>query len=747
MVRARLRILATLVGLPFVVLLGQLGRLELDPASHERYRALSEHRSGSLSSPARGRILARDGTILAGNRPVFHLQFRYRELNLRLEPLVALVEELGRRGPFPLADDVVARMRQLADAGLLAASPAGDETAEWLLLVDRVEPESAGALERRWRKLPAVFQVRRPRGSGPAEVWFHRRRALEMEITLHRLAALLGGEPRQALARIEERVAQALLDVERGVDAEAGSDRRKGRAEPDIRKASRNRRWLYYGKEWRLASDVPLSVVTAIEYHPERFRGIRCVDGVERHYTLGAACGTLTGHLRLLSGDEKDRLRGEGRLLDRFSPEETLEEFHRRRLQGFPAEGRVGATGLEQEYDERLRGLAGRTVFSLDPRNQPWQLIEELPPQAGEDIQTTLDAPLQMLLHEALEAAVASRQGTGASVAVMDVDSGALLASAGHPAVDPNRLREVGYDDEMKARWGENHWHLDRPSRHALYPGSVFKLVLAAAALESGHEPARRYPCNGSFDQIPALRCRDGGHGTPDQAVDLLEALQYSCNNYFYDLGLKLRPEAIHRWADAFGYGRHTGVDLPRKDVFERGLLHEDVTTKTEVCHYAIGQVHVEATPLQVLRAVAAIAAGGKSLPTPYLVTRSAPEPLALQPRTVAVLREGMWRAGHAPQGTASRAELGLSRFNAAYKTGTAEVEVGGRTLHHAWLVGFAPFDKPRIAFVIVIERVEALHGAEACAPIASKLLEHQARADPASYFVEPRSADSRGAD
>ena len=120
-----------------------------------------------------------------------------------------------------------------------------------------------------------------------------------------------------------------------------------------------------------------------------------------------------------------------------------------------------------------------------------------------------------------------------------------------------------------------------------------------------------------------------------------------------------------------------------------------------------------------------------------YLAT----DPLRFEnPRAWEVLHDGLWRAGHEAGGTASKPGLGLDRYRAAYKTGTAEIDTPSGTLNHAWIAGFAPFEEPRIAFVAVVERTP-LHGAEACAPIVRAILERFAAEDPAAYVLaEPPS-------
>ena len=192
----------------------------------------------------------------------------------------------------------------------------------------------------------------------------------------------------------------------------------------------------------------------------------------------------------------------------------------------------------------------------------------------------------------------------------MEVASGALLASVSYPAVDPNRPWEESYVTEMNALWGrESGWRMDGPSRRPLFPGSIFKIVVAAGAVESapGYTPQMRYPCRHKFDLISKLSCNSVNGHTPDGTVNLSEALQFSCNNYFYYLALRhLKAEGIFGWGQRFGFGRPTEIDLGRGGT-ETGLLRppDEVKGDVNACYYSIGQVHVKATPLQVVGAVA----------------------------------------------------------------------------------------------------------------------------------------------
>ena len=237
--------------------------------------------------------------------------------------------------------------------------------------------------------------------------------------------------------------------------------------------------------------------------------------------------------------------------------------------------------------------------------------------------------------------------------------------------------------------------------------------------------------------------------------MDLLQALQYSCNIYFYHVGReRLQPAALWAWAQELGFGRSPGVDLeaPDYDPGRRSLLRREVS-REGMCQYAIGGPScVTASVLQVLRCVAAIALASGEIPWPYLATPRAPERTALRPATARILQEGMRRVVHSPGGTAADDAQGLNLYQTAVKTGTADLREGnpealdpeGRPVHCAWMAGFAPLERPEIAFAILIERT-SLHGGD-CAQVAVPLLEYFASRDPGRYrSVRAAEASSGG--
>jgi penicillin-binding protein 2 len=764
MVRSRLRILGLLLGLPFVVLICRLWSIQIADGAHLGFWLQSQHTSVTFVPPLPGRILDRHGRLLAGNRAVFDLHFVYRELNPRAAALEAICRELSRWGSFPPPAEVEAHLRHLIDAAALAASP--DLAAEPVLLIERIPAGAAARLRQRLKKERAFF-IRRAAAAGempfgdPAEsgakdgglheLWVRPREAMVLEMALHRLAGLT---PAASYGDLLATVEKTLRRIDQLVERYVARDRIAGRRGKTIESIGGTARQGYLAQEWPLVTEVDLEVVTAIEYHPERFPGIRAADRTRRVYPLGESAGALVGHLGRLSERDLEELEAGGYLLDEFTQLRSAEAFEILREGGRSRLDLKGVSGLEASHDARLRGKYGMRVVQVDHQRRPRQVLLRMPPENGPDLRTTLDAPLQELLYEQLRLACRPRGGAAAgSAAVMELPSGALLASAGFPGIDPNRLREPGYSSELEKRWGAQTkgWFLDRPQLHALYPGSIFKVITAIAALESGRDwegpvdPWRTYPCSHEFEFNRRLRCSSRyGHSLARRPgeVDLHEALQFSCNSYFYYLGLKhLDAGLLSGWAAHFGFGRPTGIDLPSHSL-EKGRLHGGAEVRgQEICHYAIGQVHVEATPLQVLRAMAAIALDGKLLPRPYLAEPSAPEPLPpLGERTLAAVREGMRRAAGERGGTVF-AKSGLERFQVALKTGTAQFR-SALPLHHAWIAGFGPLSAPsrpggapsdpppRFAFVVVLEETPE-HGGDACAPIVAKLLEHLSREAP----------------
>jgi penicillin-binding protein 2 len=352
-------------------------------------------------------------------------------------------------------------------------------------------------------------------------------------------------------------------------------------------------------------------------------------------------------------------------------------------------------------------------------------------PADGPSLTLTLDLELQA----AADRAFAGRAG---SAVALDPETGEILALTSVPAYDPNAFA-TGVDP---AAWQGLSTDPQTPLMNRVIqgqyaPGSIFKIVMAAAALEEGVVTrSSAFFCPGYlsiFDTV--FRCnKPVGHGM----VNLHKALAQSCNVYFYHVGARLEIDRIARWARRLGLGAPAGIDLPHE---VSGLVPSSEwklrTQKVpwyagETISVAIGQGQVTATPLQLVRLVAAVANGGR-LVTPHLVRAVGGQrvdppparPVGIRPEALALVRDGLCAVVN-EGGTGWRAQL--SDVAVCGKTGSAQV-VASRsrqpaahdTLPHAWFVAFGPREKPRIAVAVLVEHGGS--GGESAAPVAREIL------------------------
>ena len=460
----------------------------------------------------------------------------------------------------------------------------------------------------------------------------------------------------------------------------------------------------------RLLENIPLESAAAIEEYPDRFPGVSVRIETRRIYGHGSLAAHVVGTSHLRSDD----------------------------LGIVPDREWVGASGVEKTYDHVLRGRAGKRRIVTNRHGEVVSTRVLEPPRRGHDIQLTLSLPLQRRAERILDEATSERSPGGAIV-VIDLYTGAVLAAASAPRFDPNTV--IAPD---AATWQSL---LEDPRRPlfcrvtgmALPPGSVFKALSATALIQGGLlEPDHSISCRGFLDRPTRHRCyvfrRFGvGHGH----TDLGDALCRSCNVFFFDAARRLARSgptghnSLHLWAARFGFGRPTGIDLPGESP---GRLPDPPTRPlvAETMQLAIGQGPITATPLQVVRMMAAIANGG-SLVTPHVVSGLGPDPAVLatraaprstpipglQQQTLTIVRAGLRRVVEDPRGTGYK-RVRLPGIAIAGKTGTAEV--GGDLEDHAWFAGYVPADGPRFAFVVVLEHAGS--GGREAGPLARRLVE-----------------------
>jgi len=397
----------------------------------------------------------------------------------------------------------------------------------------------------------------------------------------------------------------------------------------------------------------------------------------------------------------------------------------------------VGKRGVEEVYDEELRGERGQRIVVVDSRGEVLRQFGKENAHAGQNLQLSLDLRLQQ------EAERQLRDKVGAVVA-LDPRNGEVLVLYSSPSYNPNRFARGLTPAEWQELLENPHKPLqNRAIQNAHPPGSVFKIVMAAAALSEGiARPDDRIYCRG-WTNIYNHRFHCGkrqGHGW----VSLEQALERSCNIYFYQLGQKLGIETIARYARKFGLGSPTGIDLQGE---ARGLVPDPEWSLRQRGHawylgetisLAIGQGPLLVTPLQMARMVAALANGGH-LVIPRLVRlppgaepASPPTPtLGLGDEVLAPIRRGLAAVVNHPRGTAFWTAR-LPEVAIAGKTGTAQVVSGIRRgatedvpyeeRTHAWFVSFAPVEAPELVIVVFVEHGGA--GSTAAAPIAKALYE-----------------------
>jgi penicillin-binding protein 2 len=392
----------------------------------------------------------------------------------------------------------------------------------------------------------------------------------------------------------------------------------------------------------------------------------------------------------------------------------------------------VGQNGLERLLDEHLRGRDGGERIEVDAMGRPMRLIQKTEPQPGAQVITTVDRRVQ-------DAAERAMEGHAGSVVVMDPRTGDVLAMVSTPAYEIDRF--TGFID--RAAWAKvvqdpGYPLLNRAIQSQYAPGSVFKIVVAAAGLQEGTlAPADRVHCEGQF-HLGAWTFKDwkeGGHGT----VDLHRAIAQSCNVFFYQAGFRVGASAIAQYAGVFGFGRPTEIDFQGE---KRGLIPEPTLDRRgrkvwhggDTVNMSIGQGALLVTPMQVARFMAAVANGGV-LWKPRLVQRverpdrgtvwSDPGRVTghveLSPMVWAFLRQALWSVVN-DGGTGAAARI--PGLDVAGKTGTAQMIANSKAERgedHAWFASFAPVKDPEVVVVVLVER--GGKGGQVAAPIAKKIL------------------------
>jgi penicillin-binding protein 2 len=668
------------VTVPLIVFARTL-QLELCLGDGFRAEALRPIEQRTVLPAARGRILARDGAALACDQTVRAVAVQYRWLQ---DPPDARWLRATARSRLSQADR--------RNASRIAAAQAA-------VVAERAD------LTRRIAKLC---------GFSPAQ-WAARARQIQDRV--ERIAA--GANRRQ----------QAAADDD-AKDSWAVRLRRLLLEDPPPPKITVSEELACHV----VADNMSAAVAAEIDGHADRYPGTKVVTLLRRTYPHGKLAAHVLGHLGPV---EEDKLVAQTFLS--ASPEHRPGDL-------------IGRTGVERQYEAVLHGCPGMAVERADRSGRLVASYRSAEPAAGGDVTLTLDAALQRTAEELLQSAAERRaitggaaESAGGAIVVMDVRDGAIRAAASTPAFDPNLFVSGNSEERSRLLADKTHPLFDRVCSMAIAPGSTFKVITAVALLESaGIDPIEPFVCRGYLHQPDRQRCeiyvRQGvGHGQ----VTMADAISVSCNVYFFHFAGQMGPRPLVDWARRFGFGQPTGVDLPNEATGTLPTPENIYQLERHQWHtvdsqsLAIGQGSLTATPLQVVRMMAAVANGGR-LVTPRVVERvhgsegrsrdpshaspgnldSAARAVNLSSRTLRVVRDGLRRVVADADGTA-HATVYLESLAVAGKTGTAETgdDRGG----HAWFAGYVPADEPKMAFVVVLEH--AGDAVTAVGPLAKRLV------------------------
>ncbi len=570
--RHRLRWVLAFFAAALAIVFGRAVQLEISDGENFRRLAAAPIERDVALPAGRGRIVARDGTPLAMDRPATALAVQFRYLESPSDPqwlrrMARLrLPRTDRRNADRLAAMEATVCVELADLHRRLAAACDLSDAEW------------------------------------------QARAARIQQRVHVLAARVNQRRRDRdLERIEAESARnepAVVAILSGLFAPP-----ERLPSPEVILAEQT---AYH----RIVDDVGQPIIDAIRADAARYPGVKLVETTRRDYPQQSLAAHLVGHVAARSTIEPA-----------VATAETNDEV-------------VGLMGAERGFESWLRGRDGQETQTVDHRGKALHSARVRDPVPGHDLVLSIDPQLQAFAEQLLDRAcrrienrsaeigkspagdeTESGENTGAprgatshggAIVVMDVQSGEIMAAGSAPRFDPNRF--VAGDPGVEAVLRDPRRPLfDRVAKMAIPPGSAFKPFTALALLASdGFDPQARFGCQGYLDDPGRMRCQifrqQGiGHGE----VSLGDALAVSCNVYFFHHAEQLGAAALVDWTSRFGFARATGIALP-DEAAGQAPSPDELRQSEALQAFAIGQGALTATPLQIVRAYAAIANGGR---------------------------------------------------------------------------------------------------------------------------------------
>ena len=479
-------------------------------------------------------------------------------------------------------------------------------------------------------------------------------------------------------------------------------------------------------KSITIATDVNEEIVAQISERNSDFPGISIETSASRTYLTG----NLAAHVIGYTGKIK-------------------EEDYKKQKDIYDIDDIVGKTGIESLFEEQLRGQDGekQVEMSVDGTITGEQVTQNA--IAGSDIVLTIDSNLQQVTQTALENCInkiksggfsQTYDAQGGSAVVMNVNTGEVLATASYPTYEPQWfVGGISQENWAYLRDDTRHPQLNKTIQSAYAPGSIFKMVTAIAGLESGAVTTKEKIRDTGIYKKYGLEMKcwyytsyHRGHGY----LNVTQALQHSCNYFFYETGDRMGIDNLSKYALHFGLGKKTGIELPseKAGVLASRETNSEIRPGTSVgpgyvLNASIGQGDNSFTPMQIAKCISSIANGGtvveptiiksvlnsdgteqsreeiESYTNEKLGIEETDDGIQISAESIAIAKEGMRMAASEAGGTAYSV---FKKFNieVAGKTGSAEAgqDENGNDKVNAWFVCFAPYDEPEVAVVVMIE-------------------------------------------
>ncbi|KZN50706.1 penicillin-binding protein 2 [Pseudoalteromonas luteoviolacea] len=468
--------------------------------------------------------------------------------------------------------------------------------------------------------------------------------------------------------------------------------------------------------------------VAIFSVNQHRFPGFSVEARLARHYPYGDALTHALGYVSRLNKKELSELESQGL------------------AKNYRATHDFGKLGIEKFYEQRLHGQVGSQRVEVNNRGRIIRSLSIEHPKPGEDLVLTLDIGLQKIAQEVLD-------GVRGAIVVMDPKDGGILALYSNPSYDPNLFVHGISSKDYRALLNPDRPLINRATQGRYAPASTVKPHLAILALEEGIVKEETKIWDPGFFQIPNVehRWRDWlrwGHGH----VDVYEAIEQSCDTYFYETAYKLGITKISNFMSQFGFGDLSGIDIHEETAaimptteWKRQRFKES-WWPGDTISVGIGQGYWTATPMQITNAVSILVNKGIHRP-PHLVqvakqdndveqmyTEEKPPVVLKNPHHWKIALDAMHNTVKKARGTAHKAFLGAT-YDPAGKTGTAQIvsiaqgekydaeSLKEKHRDNGIYVGFAPYNDPRIVVTVIVENQGG--GSTIAAPIARKLMDY----------------------